>query len=230
VKNYTGCNTQYKGLLKYWRSIDKYIIEADKILCSKECICKTNNKIKELFNNDPISKNIYKSYYFTDVNSDKLKVQDCETQIQSLYDQKYLSYYNVEIEGNRFNKFWRKIEEKFECSGFCQTNYQVYDLKNQEEEELINYSGQIPLVKYIFSDFSKGPVKHKGCFKLLVNWIIKFLLSFGIIGLASGLLQLIILLFQISLLFEMFNSVHDEYENNNKEEEEAVSELKENEI
>ena len=71
----------------------------------------------------------------------------------------------MKINGERFNIFWKKVEEYFECSGFCQTNYQIFnDTKTKNDNNI--YTGQIPLVKYIFSNFTKGPVKHKGCFRL----------------------------------------------------------------
>lgn len=216
VKNYSGCNTEYKGLLKYWRSVDKYIIEADKALCSEECQCYTNNEIEKLFHDEPIAKNIYDQYYKHKKNSNITKVQDCYS-IQTIYDNLHSSYYGVKINGERFNIFWKKVEEYFECSGFCQTNYQIFnDTKTKNDNNI--YTGQIPLVKYIFSNFTKGPVKHKGCFRLLVNWIIDFLISFGCIGLVASVLQIIMFICGFSLLFNMYNKSDDDYVDNDDEE------------
>ena len=216
VKNYSGCNTEYKGLLKYWRSVDKYIIEADKALCSEECQCYTNNEIEKLFHDEPIAKNIYDQYYKHKKNSNITKVQDCYS-IQTIYDNLHSSYYGVKINGERFNIFWKKVEEYFECSGFCQTNYQIFnDTKTKNDNNI--YTGQIPLVKYIFSNFTKGPVKHKGCFRLLVNWIIDFLISFGCIGLGASILQIIMFICGFSLLFNMYNKSDDDYVDNDDEE------------
>ena len=97
----------------------------------------------------------------------------------------------MKINGERFNIFWKKVEE---------------------------YFGQIPLVKYIFSNFTKGPVKHKGCFRLLVNWIIDFLISFGCIGLVASVLQIIMFICGFSLLFNMYNKSDDDYVDNDDEE------------
>ena len=123
----------------------------------------------------------------------------------------------MKINGERFNIFWKKVEEYFECSGFCQTNYQIFnDTKSKNDNNI--YTGQIPLVKYIFSNFTKGPVKHKGCFRLLVNWIIDFLISFGCIGLVASVLQIIMFICGFSLLFNMYNKSDDDYVDNDDEE------------
>ncbi len=217
VKKYSGCNTEYKGLLKYWKSIDKYIIEADKTLCSEECPGYTKNKNEKVFIDEPTAKNVYQEYYKVKTDSKIIKVQDCYS-IQSQFDKNYASYYGVKINGERFNNFWKKIEEYFECSGFCQTNYQIFNDTKTNNDSTIMYSGQIPLVKYIFSNFTKGPVKHKGCFRLLVNWIIDFLISFGCIGLGASILQIIMFICGFSLLFNIYNKVDDEYIDNDEDE------------
>ena len=229
VKHYSGCNTEYKGLLKYWKSIDKYIIEADKVLCSENCKCYTNSITEKLFMKEPTAKNIYNKYYVVDKNSNNTKIQDCESVkiVQTQYDNIYSSYYGVKINGERFNKFWKKIEEYFECSGFCQTNYQIFNNKEKKDNnDAESYSGQIPLVKYIFSDFTKGPVKHKGCFRLLVNWIIDFLISFGSIGLGASVLQIIMLMCGLSLFLNKYNKIEDEYIDNDEDEDENNEKLK----
>ena len=37
------------------------------------------------------------------------------------------------------------------------------------------------MVKYTFSRINKGPVKHKVCFRLLINWMIDALISFAVL-------------------------------------------------
>ncbi len=220
IKNYIGCNTRFKGLLKYWRSIDAYIIEADKKLCSSECVCKFNEFSEKMFESEPFAYTIYsnfwhKTYNQSDNNAYE-KIQDCSNiSLQTIYDNEYESYYDMKINGDKFNTFWKNVEERFDCAGFCITNYQSdYDIIENADSDSRNYPNQIPMIKYTFSGINKGPVKHKGCFRLLVNWMIDSLLSFGILGLISSVIQFLIFIITVQLLCNC-------YEDNGKEERES---------
>ena len=224
IKNYIGCNTQFKGLLKYWRSIDAYIIEADKKLCSSDCICKLNEFSEKMFQNDPIAYTIYSNFWYKSNNESDInayeKIQDCNNiDLQSIYDNEYKSYYDMKINGDKFNTFWKNVEERFDCAGFCITNYQSdYDIIENADSDSRNYPNQIPMIKYTFSGINKGPVKHKGCFRLLVNWMIDSLISFGILGLIASVIQFCIFIISVQLLCNCFEGngedIRDSNDNN----------------
>ena len=222
IKNYLGCNTRFKGLLKYWRSIDSYIIEADKKLCSSECICKFNAFSEKMFESDPIAYTIYsnfwnKSYNESDENAFE-KIQDCNNiNLQYIYDNEYKSYYDMKINSEKFNIFWKNVEERFDCAGFCITNYQSdYDIIKNADGDSRNYPNQIPMIKYTFSGINKGPVKHKGCFRLLVKWMIESLISFAVLGLISSIIQLCIFVISVELLCNCFQGNEEEKRDSNE--------------
>ena len=215
IKNYIGCNTKFKGLLKYWNSIDRYIIESDKKLCSSSCICKFNEFSEKMFESDPIAYTIYKNYWYKSNSSNEdssyERIQDCpNVDIQTIYDEDYKDYYDREINGNKFNIFWKNVEERFNCAGFCITNYQSdSNIIEGSSIDTRYYPNQIPMVKYTFSGINRGPVKHKGCFRLLMKWMIDALISFAVLGLISSFFQFGIFICSISLLCECYNFEDD---------------------
>ena len=78
---------------------------------------------------------------------------------------------------NKFATYWKYIEEKFECNGFCSTIYEDNDK-------------QRVMIKYLFRDVNIGYQKQRGCMIPFMKWIKKMLLSFGVLTLLSGLIQI----------------------------------------
>ena len=66
---------------------------------------------------------------------------------------------------------------KFECNGFCSTIYEDNDK-------------QRVMIKYLFRDVNIGYPKQRGCMIPFMKWIKKMLLSFGVLTLLSGLIQI----------------------------------------
>ena len=113
----------------------------------------------------------------------------------------------------KFAQYWKNIEKRFNCVGFCQTIYYHNELRET-----------VPFTKYLFSDFNRGPIKHKGCFRLLMNWIIKALISFGALGIAGSLIQIGIVFIGINMLKEGENENDNDYKNQDDNHEKKVNE------
>ena len=162
-----------------------------------------------MYMSDPLAYELYEKYYIKTGN--KNNFQECD----KYNDIKNTGKINV---NKKFAQYWKNIEKRFNCVGFCQTSYY---------SDRIN--GNVPFAKYLFSDFRRGPVKHKGCFRLLMNWVIKALISFGSLGIAGSLIQILIVFAGINMLKEEndndyqnqdnVNNKNDNNENNNKKEE-----------
>jgi len=174
-------------------------MEVDKILCSKDCPCKNDSYNYYMYKSDPLSYDIYKKY---DVSGVERNFQDCKNTLEN-------QNINEKIKVNKkFANYWKNIEKRFNCVGFCQTSYYSDEL-----------NANIPFAKYLFSDFLRGPVKHKGCFRLLMNWIIKALISFGSLGLGSSIIQILIVFAGLNMLKEEDVKNEDIIEGNKIEEE-----------
>ena len=183
-------------------------MEADKLLCSDGCNCPDNAYNKFMYMSDPLAFDLYNNIYKFGSKS-KTKVQDCDT-----YSNINNKNKDIKVD-KKFADYWKNVENRFDCVGFCQTSY-------YSEEKKMN----IPFTKYLFSDFKRGPVKHKGCFRLLMNWIIKALISFGSLGLGGSLIQILIVFAGLSMLKEE-DGKHEEIMEGNKIEEEKKNESNE---
>lgn len=64
------------------------------------------------------------------------------------------------IKQDHFADYWKSIEERFECVGWCNLKYtSVFDLKEHV------------MGKYVFSNVNRGVVKYPGCLYMLTNWL-----------------------------------------------------------
>jgi hypothetical protein len=206
LDKYVGCQTPYKRIFKYWEYLDKYFREADQLLCSDECPCTFTDVAEKLYKNDPTTQNVFKTYEYETQEISKLgkdkgtrKIQNCpEGVLTKLKDrqEKYLDLHNNKIKKfkqDKFHKFWEYIENKFECTGFCATVY-------VPDPELTNNPlKQVPMIKYLFSNVNKGPVKNRGCMQPLLKYVSDLLISFGSLSLFASILQLVLLTFGVSM-------------------------------
>lgn len=211
LDKYVGCQTPFKRIFKYWEYLDKYFIEADQLLCSEKCRCTFTDVAEKLYKNDPTTKNVYNTYKLVDdktveiseLGKDKgtRKIQNCQKDVlTTLKDnqEKYLDSHNNKIKKfkqDKFHKFWEYIENKFECTGFCATVY----VPNPELTDTTNSPTQVPMIKYLFSNVNKGPVKNRGCMQPLLKYVSDLLISFGSLSLFASILQLVLLTFGVSM-------------------------------
>ena len=182
-------------------------MQADKYLCGDDCPCEKNDINEQMYMSDPLAYDLYNNFYNIKEKTYK-NIQEC-----SKYNE-ISSTDKIKV-NKKFAQYWKNIEKRFNCVGFCQTSY--YDE---------NKNRNVPFTKYLFSDFTRGPVKHKGCFRLLMNWVIKALISFGSLGIAGSLIQILIVFAGINMLKEEndndyqnqdnVNNKNDNNDNNNK--------------
>ena len=60
--DYYGCNTNYKGLFKIWKSVDVYLQLADEYLCSEECPCGFNSTLGSIYTKNSSTSVYYNMY------------------------------------------------------------------------------------------------------------------------------------------------------------------------
>ena len=219
LEKYVGCQTKMKGIFKYWDEIDNYLQLIDKNFCSKNYACIINKYTDQIFKNDPIIKPIYSELY----KNGEIEVRDIgdvsddgyiswrkypKSQQASIVKTATLTMKGLDVDDfspRIFNRFWEHIENKFDCTGFCSTVYQLtpQDLNDYHSIAIADtktYPLQIPMFKYLFSDINRGIPKHIGCMRPLMKWLPKMLISFGSFALFTGLVQLMLFFLSIQLI------------------------------
>ena len=221
LNKYVGCQTEFKGILKYWDDIDNYLQTVDKYFCKEKkdsndisCQCTLTKYTDKIFKDDPIIGPLYKSLYrdnkeieVVDINAydrdtAKYSWRKC-SQIVLKNGTYGIVMRNIgDFQPKIFNRFWEHIENKFDCTGFCSTVYQRdTSFPNTKPDDKFNEAPrQIPMFKYLFSDINRGIPKHRGCMKPIMDWLPKMLISFGSFALFAALVQFALFCLSISLL------------------------------
>ena len=166
LKNYPCNKTVYSTNYSH-DTIDGYLIEVDKILCSNYCPCKIDKTTN--LSNLPIS--------FNYSNNGSVNFQNCSDYAKGLafansnVTETILNFgssnSNLTFNFDLFSSTWALIESKFECSGFCTVNYT--DAKGNI----------ISMNKYLFTDINNGVPQNKGCEYSMTKNVTKY---FGIYG------------------------------------------------
>ena len=129
IKNNSNLDCQtinLTGMLKNFYKLENIFYEADKYLCSDECPC---------------------------LNDEKIKFQKCpETTKESVFNHS-LSYYagsefEEEFNVKKFMSYWESIENKFKCVGFCNTSYFNIDNNNMTYIEKYLFSNKNTDIKH----------------------------------------------------------------------------------
>ena len=132
-------------------------------------------------------------------------IDNCgEDNLQKIYDE-YLSlnaYYKHTFNQKKFHKYFKRFEKKFKCTGFCGLNY-FNDITKTNQK----------IVKYLFSDINNGIPEHFGCLHVMIYWIKKIILSFGINSIILFVCQFGLFIFGIIL---KYSSSENENNYNNK--------------
>ena len=183
-----NCNKNLKGFFSQFHYLDDYFHNVDYNLCSEKCPCVTNNP--DLYNILSIG-NYDKNIIYNETKSDDniINFQQCDNSLQNNinkyfeYNKSYDTIGSVNIK--RFYNYWKNIENKFNCIGWCKLNYENYYMK-----------------KYLFSDINKGSV-NTSCIEKMTDWISKMILSFGIILYISWFLMVASYVFGFMLCFDL---------------------------
>ena len=220
LDKYVGCQTEFKGILKYWDDIDIYLHRIDYLFCNDEdddgCQCVINKYTDKIFKDDPIIGPIYTNLYQNtgkisvkeiskiDNENEKISWRKCSQKAVDNTESKLNNkvMHNIgSFEPKIFNRFWEHIENKFDCTGFCSTVYQYPGQAITTGDALFNKAPlQMPMFKYLFSNINRGIPKHRGCMKPILDWLPKMLISFGSFALFAALVQFGLFILSISLL------------------------------
>jgi hypothetical protein len=163
-----------------WRGMDTYLINADRNLCSAACPCYINNP--GVFTQNSTVAPFYNNWATTNNNLGATRFQDCPLSVK-------LATYNAALADPAFNptgnfvaeRFWNymaKTEDRFTCTGYCVNNY-VNPINNQRQF----------MFKYLFSNINRGIPLYSGCIDVVLNWLPRYLLAFGAVGLALSFFQ-----------------------------------------
>ena len=207
-----GCQTELTGVLQIFENIDIYLMYVNSLFCGANCKCKfsDDNSIKEnIFLNDEI----YKEFK-NDENrgeNDIVKFQDCHNLIKDEARNRYLEHPKAAkypIDTEKFQKYYKKLEKRFKCTGWCKTAYKdPYTLDNRY------------IVKYLFSDVENGLPHHIGCMNKISSWLPHYVMTIGIFMLIASFFETICLLISTLLLG---NNEDNKYNDNNFEKDKNV--------
>ena len=212
-----SCDKDLKGMFKHFLLLDKYFKIIDYYFCSDDCPClfneisiydefknpQSHNYSSNLFNSIIFNKNVnlVENNYEFNFNNCSNKIKETaflEFLTQSDDNKKYFS----DINHKKFFKFWKKIENKFHCSGWCNTPYNNNDIISENKEnntENNNNNNERYIIKYLFSDINNGIVPNIGCMNKITNWLPKYTNAFGSLLIISSIIIGITVVFDFSL-------------------------------
>jgi hypothetical protein len=127
--------------------MDAYLINVDQMLCSPECPCFITNRAA--FTNNPQAAPFYNQWTLTNDAYGATAFQNCTTTVRnSAYSNAVVMDSEFDPNGDfdpiRFAEYMARIENKFECSGWCKVNY-INRVTGQE----------MFMSKYLFTDINR---------------------------------------------------------------------------
>ncbi len=203
VEEVIGCDSKYSGVLDAWNYIDTYLIKVDSNYCTNDCPCYFNDPT--VFQNDENAS----KYFDLWVSGDDLSAtafQSCSSAVQTTVLEEFQRAEGAEetngFKQENFADYWKLIEEKFECSGWCTTQY---------TKQFDGVDKKLEMYKYMFSDLGRfflfnifiliyrGVPKNVGCLKQITDWLPAFLNAFGAIAIVITVLEAVVFALAISL-------------------------------
>ena len=175
------------------------------LFCGANCKCKlSNNIIKKEEDYIFLNNEFNKEYIFIEYGENS-KFQDCENLLDEARN-RYLEHPKAAkypIDTEKFQKYFKKLEKRFKCTGWCKTAYKdPYTLDNRY------------IVKYLFSDIRNGLPHHIGCMNKISSWLPHYVMTIGIFMLIASFFETICLLISTLLLG---NNDDNNYNDNNFE-------------
>ena len=183
-----GCQSTRGKVYGALSTMDQYFISLDKLLCSKDCKCSFNEYSQFMYNSNPIYKEAFDKY---EKEGSANRVTDCtgyDALIENFAkdDSAYRKGLADGFKVNHFRNYWKRMEEEFKCTGVCETSY-TYKKSLTDKEQ---YSTKIR--KFLFSDINNGIPKYNGCMSRIQKFIRKMMISFGSLGLATGVIEILL--------------------------------------
>ena len=129
----------------------------------------------------------------------------------------YLSnaYYNHTFRDDWFQEYYSHIEDKFKCTGFCGTTY--FNGKTRTNAKI---------VKYLFTDYTRGLPEHFGCLTSLMDWLRKTINAFASCGIFLFVFEIALFVLGCMMLLSKEEKVEEKSrnveENKQEEEDEAI--------
>ena len=201
MEDYVGCKGKYKGILKIWENLDELFKSIDQGFCSEQCKCDITQEFKSNYSSNQTLKTYFDSLK-TESGNNVINFLNCSdtllttiTENFSQYDQNngnYLKKFNL----TKFGDFWEYIETKFECTGWCQSEYTIND-KNYQ------------YLKYLSSNINNGPVKNQGCLKSILDWLPPILKAYGGIAVCCSVCGIINFILALFLLIGCYKKNDD---------------------
>ncbi len=170
------------------------MILAHSLVCSPLCKCYVN---EDIYNKMKTNYFTYETFSHLSENMKisnlKFNIENCSEDslesIQEIYNSNPKNNYNKINDFKKFHSYWKGIEKRFKCTGWCTTKYtNIYTLKNDT------------MMKYIFSDINRDIVSYPGCLNRLVNWIPFLVAVVGTLLINCGVIQLINFIFTLKLM------------------------------
>ena len=182
--DYVGCNAKYDGLLSVWNSVDNYLYAVDSLLCSEKCKCYFNDVSTSLFVSNSTTAPYFNLWEKENKTILPKRFQDCPEVVKEQALNEYLlsnAYYNHTFRDDWFQEYYSHLEDKFKCTGFCGTTY--YNGKTRSNAKI---------VKYLFTDYTKGIPEHFGCLSSMMDWLRKTLNAFASCGIFLFVFEMIL--------------------------------------
>ena len=132
-----SCDAELTGILNLWKNVDEYLKYSYTFMCSDFCPCDDMC--------DGVNKNDNSKFPFYDIlnknednNCKNLGFDKCDqnlkNEVMTLF-KKNPNNTETYIKENKFKKYWKKLEKRFKCTGWCETNY-INPLTYEEESML----------------------------------------------------------------------------------------------
>ena len=112
------------------------------------------------------------------------RFQDCPDVVKEQALNEYLlsnAYYNHTFRDDWFQEYYSHLEDKFKCTGFCGTTY--YNGKTRSNSKI---------VKYLFTDYTRGIPEHFGCLSSMMDWLRKTLNAFASCGIFLFVFEMVL--------------------------------------
>ena len=176
-----------------YTNIDYLLQAMDVALCSENCKCNFDQATKTAFESNSTTKTYFQNWKSDGTND---RFQNCSETIRKDVESTFQKYdtenggYLKSFTISSFADFWEYIENKFECSGWCVTEYTYTPSSTGTTTKAAE---QRAFYKYLTSGVNRGIVKNLGCLDQVLDWIPGKLLIYGVLGLicsCSGILSI----------------------------------------
>ena len=206
-----GCDSKYKGIYRAWRGVDVYIQAVDEIFCGETCKCYFNRTTYTLFSRNTTTAPYLPTWYTQNIAVRAKRIQDCSKSAYKNVYNKYLernAYFKYKLKQKWFDKYFGHVEDFFKCTGFCSLTYFNEDTQTSNK-----------IVKYLFSDVTKGIPLYFGCLPRFLDWLRKTLNAVAAMLLFVFVFLFILFIIVLMLICENKNNEDENDENKDNEEE-----------